>query len=146
MHASGDTDIRQKKASRSILQIQELQNYLEIDTLKELQLLTNKEELLHEVKAKGSLGCSEHGAVEFSDPGRSEQDKEQDYSHRLQMSRFQGPAWQNLWEIALESRGAEELAHLQGRPPQSIRRVHYNVQTVEQLWQKASTDGHGAPE
>lgn len=62
------------------------------------------------------------------------------------MSRFQGPAWQDLWEIALESRGPEKLANLQGQPPQSIRTVHYNVQTVEQLWQKASMDEHGAPE
>lgn len=38
---------------------------MEIDTLKELQLLTNKEELLDDVKAKGSLGCSEHETVDF---------------------------------------------------------------------------------
>lgn len=38
---------------------------MEIDTLEELQLLTNKEELLDDVEAKGSLGYSEHETVEF---------------------------------------------------------------------------------
>lgn len=65
MNVSGDTDIRKKKSSSSILQIQAVQNYLEIDTLEELQLLANKEELLDDVKAKGSLGCSERETVEF---------------------------------------------------------------------------------
>lgn len=46
-----------------------------------------------------------------------QQDKEQNYNHRLQMR----PAWQDLWEVGLESRGPEELANLQGQPPQSIR-------------------------
>jgi len=38
---------------------------LEIDTLEELQLIPNKEAVLDSVKAKGSLGCSEHETVEF---------------------------------------------------------------------------------
>lgn len=118
---------------------------MEIDILKELQLLTNKEELLDDVKIKDSLGCNEH-ETGVSDPERSKQDKEQNYSCRLQMCRFQEPAWQELWEIALESRGPEELANLQGQPPQSTRTVHCNVQTVRQVWQKARVDEHGALE
>lgn len=62
------------------------------------------------------------------------------------MRRFQGPTWQDLWEIALEGRGSEELANLQGQLHQNIRTVHYNLQIVEQLWQRASMDEHGAPE
>lgn len=42
-----------------------IQNYLETDILEELQLLTNKEELLDDIKAKGSPGCSEHETVEY---------------------------------------------------------------------------------
>lgn len=49
-----------------------------------------------------------------------EQDKKQNYSCRLQMRRFQEPAWQDLWENTLQSKGPE-LANLQGQPPQSTR-------------------------
>lgn len=89
---------------------------MEIDTLEELQLLTIKEQLLYDIEAKDSLGCSEHETVSFRS-WEKQQDKEQNYSHRLQMR----PAWQDLWEVALESRGPEELANLQGQLPQSIR-------------------------
>lgn len=43
----------------------EVWNYLEIDTLKQLQLLTIKEQLLYDIEAKHSLSCSEHETVRF---------------------------------------------------------------------------------
>lgn len=60
---SVDTDKRKNRAS--ILQILEVWNYLEIDTLKELQLLTIKEQLLYYTEVKDSFGCSEKETVRF---------------------------------------------------------------------------------
>lgn len=52
-----------------------------------LDIRANKEELLRNVKAGGSLGCSEHGMVEFG-MLRREEGKKQDRSPELQESRI----------------------------------------------------------
>lgn len=52
-----------EKCTASILQILEVWNYFEIDTLEELQLLTIKEQLLYDIE--DSVGCSEHETIGF---------------------------------------------------------------------------------
>lgn len=53
------------KISSSVPEMCELQNNMELDPLKELQLPTIKEKLLDDNQGQDSLSCSEHKTVEF---------------------------------------------------------------------------------
>lgn len=74
-------------------------------------ILTNKKELVRDVKIGSSLGCSEHGDGGVQDPERREQSKQQD----LQL--WTSGEWANVfrellgripWDKALDRRGVQE--------------------------------------
>lgn len=107
-------------------------------------LLQNKEELIGNMKVKGSLGFSNCEIVKFKILREVSK-----INSRMTALDFRRADLGLLREAFMGNcsagqKAAGELADLQGQPPQSTRTAR-NVQRVEQAWQKASMDEHGAP-
>lgn len=95
-----------------------------------LDILSNKEELLGNWKAGGSLGCSEHEMLEFRILRGENRTKSMVTVLNFRKSDFdlfRYPLGRILWELVLERRGPEELVHVQELPSSSSRNFHPHV-------------------
>ena len=111
-------------------------------------LLTSDEELLDNVKFKGSLACSDHETVELKFlRGLTKTNR------RITAPNFRRahpnlsrdlPAWQDaMGNCPRDQRVPGELANLQGQPPQSTTMVLCNVEEIAQLEWKVAREMKG---
>ena len=104
----------------------------------------NKEELIEDLKVKGSLGCSNCETVEFKILREVSKINSRITAPDFRRADLGLSREAFMGNCAPGQKARGELADLQGQPPQNTGTVH-NVQKVEQAWQKASMDEHGAP-
>lgn len=111
--------------------------------------LTNKEELIREVKADGNLGCSVQGLVKFK-----KLREECKTNRRVTTLGLRTMDYGLLRDLlgrnprVMAHKGREtlgQLVDLQGHLPLN-RTVHSNVQKVKQAWKKAGIDEQRSPE
>lgn len=109
-----------------------------------MDLLLQNKELIKDMKVMGSLGFSNREIVKLKI--LREASKINSRMTALEFRRTDLGLLRKAFmgNCSAGQKATGELAGLQGQPPQSTRTVH-NVQRVEQAWQKASMDEHGAP-
>lgn len=98
---------------------------------------TNKDELVRDVKAGDSLGCSEHERQEFRIPKGKNKAKNRSTLLYSQESRPLGELLRCVQcHLVLERRGVQEVSFSRITSPSS-RTVHSSMQEVNQRWQEA---------
>ncbi|GAB0182327.1 hypothetical protein GRJ2_000698000 [Grus japonensis] len=112
-------------------------------------VLTNKEELVRNVKLKGSLGCSDHEMVEFKIL-RAERRAHSKLGtldfRRADFGLFRDLLSRVPWDKALEGRrGPRKLVSIHESPPPSSGAIHPKKEEVKQKCQEACMDEQGAP-
>ncbi|KAK4817455.1 hypothetical protein QYF61_015610 [Mycteria americana] len=99
-------------------------------------LLTNKEELVGNVKLKGSLGCSDHEMVEFKilrAPRRVHSKLTTLDFRRADFGLFRDLLGRVPWDKALEGRGAQESWNVKGNKKSFYRYVGDKRKTRENV-------------
>lgn len=108
-------------------------------------LLADKEELLKDVKAEGCTGRSSHEIVEFRILREVSKTNRITALHfrRAVFSLFRYLLGRISWETALEGNGAKERWIIFKDSLLRAEVVSYDMEEVEQTWQKASVDERG---